>query len=88
MTCRFQTITEEPWRGCRCGAKEAQCRAPDRQHPKTPPLDHAGFHSRRVPDGRGGFVTEYTLVNSLYCSPRCCKSYAEAPELDSVEPPR
>lgn len=80
MTCRFQTITEEPWRGCRCGARVAICTQPDRQHPNTPPLDPAGFHSERAAGPGGEIRTDHTRVNSNYCTARTCRNYTEQQE--------
>lgn len=77
MTCLHQTLTAADWKLCRCGAKVAECRAPERQHPNTPPLDPAAFHAERAADERGGIITEYTRVNSLYCTPRTCRNYTE-----------
>ena len=74
--CIFQTLTDTPWHGCVCKAKTAECRAPDRQHPKTPPFDPAGFHSQRVMVD-GIISTEYLIVNSRYCTEGTCKSYKE-----------
>ena len=80
MTCRFSTPTAETWPGCKCRAKTAECRAPARQHPNTPPLDPAGFHSRRVLTETGEPRRDYFIVNSLYCTARTCRNYEEGTE--------
>lgn len=77
MTCKHGTDTGEKWRNCRCGATAVKCAAPERQHPKTPPLDHAGFHSTRVPGENGEPRSDYYLTNSLYCTAKHCRSYSE-----------
>lgn len=77
MTCAYAADTGNQWKGCRCGATAIKCTAPDRQHPKTPPIDPAGFHSERVPGADGEPRTDYFLVNSLYCTRQHCRNYTE-----------
>ncbi|MCR5360351.1 MAG: hypothetical protein K6E55_10755 [Thermoguttaceae bacterium] len=80
VNCTYCELTAERWKLCRCGARVALCRHPARQYPHTPPLDHAAFHSERAAGENGEIVTEYTRVNSLYCTRRTCRNYEEGPE--------
>ena len=77
MICQYRELTDQDWKNCRCGARLAYCSHPARQHPNTPPLDPAGFHSERILDETGEPRTDKTRVNSLYCTAKHCKSYTE-----------